>query len=382
MRLALVVCTLLLLTACYPSPTEPSQASQNLQEVNEKIVSDNKSNTTDRNDNMTDRENQTNNTAVRYENATLAGGCFWCIEAQYLGVEGVEEAVSGYAGGEESTATYDQVSTGQTDHREAVQVVFNPDMITYEEILEKFWTSIDPTDEGGQFADRGFQYTTAIYYHDEEQRRVAQRMKEELENSSKFDEPIVTSIEPFTTFFPAEDKHQNYSEKNKIQYKAYEKGSGRSSYVDETWSDDAPFEDEKSNLSAVERYVTQNDGTEPPFANEYYNHDEPGIYVDVVSGEPLFASVHKYDSGTGWPSFYKPLEEDNIVLKEDNSWWQERTEVRSKHADSHLGHVFQDGPEPTGERWCMNSAALDFVHKDNLSEKGYEEYTSLFNGTQ
>lgn len=170
-------------------------------------------------------------------NATFAGGCFWCIEGAYMGVEGVEAAISGYAGGRASTATYDQVTTGETNHREAVRVRYYPSVISYEELLDIFWRSIDPTDPGGQFSDRGPQYTTAIYPHNEEQYRLAKESKENLSESGKFDEPIVTEIENYTTFFRAEDYHQNYSKRNTAQYKAYERASGRKGYVERVWED-------------------------------------------------------------------------------------------------------------------------------------------------
>jgi len=184
------------------------------------------------------KENVTNQTPV---NATFAGGCFWCIEGAYMGVEGVESAVSGYAGGEKSRATYDQVNTGETGHREAVKVRYYPSIISYKELLDIFWTSIDPTDPGGQFSDRGPQYTTAIYPHNEKQYKLAAESKENLSRSGKFDEPIVTEIENYTTFFRAEDYHQNYSRKNTAQYKAYERASGRAGFVEKVWQE-SPLE--------------------------------------------------------------------------------------------------------------------------------------------
>lgn len=171
------------------------------------------------------------------ENATLAGGCFWCIEGAFMGAKGVDRAISGYAGGKESTATYDQVTTGETEHREAVRVRYYPSIISYNEVLDIYWKSIDPTDPGGQFSDRGPQYTTAIYPHDEEQYIIAVESKENLSESGKFEEPIVTEIENYTTFFKAEDYHQNYSRRNTALYKAYERASGRKGFVERVWSD-------------------------------------------------------------------------------------------------------------------------------------------------
>ncbi len=170
-------------------------------------------------------------------NATFAGGCFWCMEGAYMDIEGVEAAISGYAGGRESTATYDQVTTGETDHREAVRVRYYPSIISYGELLDIFWRTIDPTDAGGQFSDRGPQYTTAIYTHNEKQYRVARESKQNLSESGKFDEAIVTEIENYTTFFRAEDNHQNYSRKNALYYKAYERASGRKGYVERVWGE-------------------------------------------------------------------------------------------------------------------------------------------------
>lgn len=174
------------------------------------------------------------------ENATFAGGCFWCIEGAYMGTEGIGAAISGYAGGEKSTASYGQVLTGETDHREAVRVKYYPSIISYEELLDMYWRSIDPTDAGGQFSDRGYQYTTAIYAHDQDQYRLAKRSKENLSESDKFDEPIVTEIENYTTFFRAEDRHQNYSRKNPLSYRRYERASGRKGYLEDLW-DESPL---------------------------------------------------------------------------------------------------------------------------------------------
>lgn len=174
-------------------------------------------------------------TQEKLRTATFAGGCFWCTEAAYKDVEGVESVTSGYAGGKKETADYEQVSTGNTHHREAVQLEYDPEVASYEELLDIFWKSIDPTDEKGQFADRGFQYTTAIYYHDQEQKEIAERSKKDLEQSGKFDEPIATEIEEFTTFFPAEEYHQDYSEKKSLQYKAYKQASGREGFLKKLW---------------------------------------------------------------------------------------------------------------------------------------------------
>jgi len=325
--------------------------------------------------------------------ATFAGGCFWCTESDFEKVPGVIKVTSGYTGGQVENPTYKQVCSGKTGHFEAVQVYYDPSLVRYEKLLEIFWTHVDPTDIGGQFADRGPQYRSAIFYHDEDQKRLAEQSKAALDAAGIFDKPIVTEIKASARFFDAEDYHQDYYKTCSIQYTMYRSGSGRDGFLKAIWgdgtkkmppvskSDKANKPDKealKKTLSSMQYNVTQQCGTEPPFMNEFWNNHREGIYVDVVSGEPLFSSADKFDSGTGWPSFTKPIELDNIVEKEDRSLLSTRTEVRSKGGDSHLGHVFLDGPKPTGLRYCINSASLRFIPKEDLEKEGYGEYLKLF----
>jgi len=317
-------------------------------------------------------------TMSRLEKATFAGGCFWCIEASFLDIEGVTDVISGYAGGTKKDPTYEEVGTGKTGHREAVQVTFDPSRISYLELLNMFWRQIDPTDDGGQFSDRGSQYRTAIFYHNEEQRRLAEKSREELVRSRVFDRPIVTEIVPYTNFYKAEEYHQKYCKINTLRYKLYKLGSGRDAFLKRVWGKPKTSSEGLNKLSPIQYHVTQECGTEPPFQNEYWNNHREGIYVDIVSGEPLFSSLDKFDSGTGWPSFTKSLEPGNIVENEDRSLLIVRTEVKSKNSGSHLGHVFEDGPKPTGLRYCINSASLRFVPREDLDKEGYGRYNNLF----
>jgi peptide methionine sulfoxide reductase msrA/msrB len=258
-------------------------------------------------------------------------------------------------------------------------------------LLAVYWRQIDPTDAGGQFADRGAQYRTAIFYHDEKQHIMAVDSKQVFERDGRFGAPIVVEILPAGAFYPAEDYHQDFYKKNHARYESYRRGSGREAFLERVWGAGATpkVEDEevyvkpsdaelKERLSPMQYRVTQKEGTEPPFSNEYWDNKKEGIYVDVVSGEPLFSSVDKYDSGTGWPSFTRPLVPENIVERQDRSLFTVRTEVRSRKADSHLGHVFPDGPQPTGQRFCMNSAAMRFIPKEDLEKEGYGEFAALF----
>ncbi len=315
--------------------------------------------------------------------ALFAGGCFWCMEKPFEELDGVSSVVSGYSGGTKENPTYENY--GDSGHIEVVRITYDPEIVDYAQLLEIFWRQIDPTDGGGQFVDRGHEYTSAIFYYDERQKRLAEQSKRRLEESGIFEEPIVTPIQPAEKFWRAEEYHQDYYKENPIRYNFYRSRSGRDSFLEKHWEGkEANLTDKqaprnlKDRLTPLQYEVTQEDATEPAFDNEYWNNEQPGIYTDIVSGEPLFSSLSKYDSKTGWPSFTKPLVAENIVERRDFTWLGPRTEVRSKNADSHLGHVFKDGPPPTGLRYCINSAALRFIPADSLAQEGYEEFEHLF----
>ena len=307
----------------------------------------------------------------------IAGGCFWGLEKYFTCINGVKETCVGYANGSTANPSYEEVCSHTTGHAEAVRVTYEDNEVKLAQLLDLFYQVIDPTAVNRQGADRGPQYRTGIYYTDSADRAVIEESLAWLQR--EYEQPVAVEAVPLANFYPAEDYHQRYLDKNPQGYchigpEAFELAKKTQHPVYQRKSK----EELQQSLTELQYEVTQNAATERPFQNEYYDTFLKGIYVDITTGEPLFASTDKFESGCGWPSFTRPIDIDLIEEVEDSSHGMRRIEVRSKTGDAHLGHVFDDGPEEFGgQRYCINSASLRFVPKAEMEAEGYGAYLSL-----
>lgn len=314
----------------------------------------------------------------RTELATFAGGCFWCMVKPFDELPGIKSVISGYTGGHTDNPTYEEVGTETTGHAEAVQITFEPEVFPYERLLDIYWQLIDPTDAGGQFMDRGASYRTAIFVHSEEQWKQAEASKQALAASGRFRKKIVTEILPAAPFYPAEAVHQHYYNTHRFRYNQYVEGSGRPDFAERHWHSVKDREALRQRLTALQYDVTQNAADEPPYDNEYWNNTSEGLYADIVNGDPLFSSLDQFDAGTGRLAFTKPIHEGFLARKADLSNGKARTAIYGRLSGAYLGHVFHNGPQPSGLHYQVNSAALRFVPKEELEQAGYGRYLNLF----
>lgn len=326
-----------------------------------------------------------NGKPINTQTIYLAGGCFWGLEAYFERVDGVVDAISGYANGKTDHPTYEEVIAG-SGHAETVKVIFDRDKVDLETILQYYFRVIDPTSLNKQGNDRGVQYRTGVYYTDPQDQAVIARALSNLQKN--YQQPLQIENLPLQAFSVAEEYHQDYLTKNPNGY----------CHIDISLADNkitklapannldealnparyANYDKNLSHLSHSQKHITQEAGTERAFSHSYDHLFDKGLYVDIVSGEPLFLSSDKYDSGCGWPSFVKPISPEVITTLDDHSYNMHRTEVRSRVANSHLGHVFTDGPkERGGLRYCINGDALKFVPLSQMSKEGYGALVEL-----
>ena len=310
----------------------------------------------------------------------FAGGCFWGIEHLMQSIPGVIDAQSGYANGTgEADADYRTVCGGDTGFRETVRVEYDPEEVSLDALLMAYFYVIDPTVKDRQGNDIGSQYQTGVYYTNDKAKETVERIAEiEKSRSEKF----LVEIGPLLNYYPAEDEHQDYLENNPYGYchiPLEEIQLFSNLRIDPGDYQKPAAEAIRDKLTKEQYHVTQENGTERAFDNEFWDQFEKGIYVDIVTGEPLFSSTDKFESSCGWPAFSKPIEEPSIVELYDGSYGMQRTEVRSRAGDTHLGHVFSDDPEsPNGVRYCINSASLRFVPYAQMEEEGYGYLLDLF----
>ncbi|MSU26200.1 MAG: peptide-methionine (R)-S-oxide reductase [Candidatus Levybacteria bacterium] len=344
-------------------------------------------------ENNFEKTQKLNNSIIK--TAVLGGGCFWCTESDFEKVNGVISVESGYTGGNGINPSYEDY--GSRGFREVVLISYDSKILKFSDLVFYLIKHSDATDGNGSFNDRGQEYASAVYYETNDEKKQAEKIIKEIDSRKIYKKLLELVILPRDKFWLAEDYHQDYYKKNTIKYLYYRQASGRDSFIKKYWGNDLGIEKKyqknnivnpewemyskpskeelQKNLTPLQYFVTQRNGTEEPFKNIYNDNKDVGIYVDLLSGEPLFSSKDKYDSNTGWPSFVSPIMEDVVALRKDNGIFTSRIEVRSRYSDSHLGHVFDDGPKNRGGlRYCINSVSLKFIKKADMKKEGYDKY--------